>query len=207
MCIRDSPICLENKGRDVITYKCGHTTCINCYILKYYPIFDVYSYSECPVCKTISRNFDLRYTTRLEKCKYYETSDEVFKSIFKYLKTVKNNQNTKGIVDSILILYNSFRESSTKFPILLSKDQTEILLTIVKERNMNEWDDGGYRFYNLLVSMCYEPWKIDGKLGSHGICYHGNFGEYPGLFVGLNLIQRNLVTLSLIHISEPTRPY
>ena len=164
MDVKNCVICLEDKdNKKFITYgKCNHSVvCIDCYIYMHYPIIDVYSTSECTICRTISKNSDLKYTVDIEECKYYETSIDLYKVISKYLKNVKNDQNTKGIINTLLTLYNSFECSSPKFSILFSKDQTESLLTIVRNRNMNEWDGLGYRFFNVLVAMCYEPWNIE----------------------------------------------
>lgn len=191
-------ICLEMKPVDMfITYGvCKHSnTCVDCYIAMHYPNINSYRDSECSMCRTKSENWKLRYIAPIEKCKYYEPfSDDMFKKIIKMLMSVKKPSSTKLIISGLLELFTSF-ETQSKFYFLLSKDQTEILLGIVKDRNMNEWDECGYRFFNVLVSMCYEPWLVDRKLGSHGICYHGNFGEHPTLIQGLILIQHNIKSI------------
>jgi hypothetical protein len=48
-----------------------------------------------------------------------------------------------------------------------------------------------YWALNMLVSFCEKPWDVDLKLGSHGLCYFGNFGDKPGVVNGINIIRRN----------------
>ena len=97
---------------------------------------------------------------------------------------------TSNVVNAIVSLRNSFHQG--KFPLLLSSEEIDKLLLIVKNRNIFEWDQKGYRLYNLFVALCSHPWNVDKSLAKHGLCYHGNFGELPSLFQGLQLIIRNV---------------
>ena len=151
---------------------------------------NVNSKYECPICRAETIYSSLKYTNCINECKYHEKSNILFCSIMKYLSTLKNDNNTHLIIKSILELYNE-AISETKFPILLSVVQVEHLLTISKNRNIYEWDHRGYKMYNLLVCLCSHPWKVNVKLGKHGVCYHGNGGDKPNLFDGINYILYN----------------
>jgi hypothetical protein len=197
--LRECCICYESKILDCfVGYSCNHNTvCLTCFFNQNYPITNS-SIFTCPLCRTETNYNNLRYNLntcswsykkkkdgddrKISKIIYFDQSDNnniLYEKIRKYITTVKNEQNTKKILRSILILYNSI-EQDIKHPILFTIDQVENLLTIMKDRDMNNWDEYGYMFYNLFVSMCRYPWKVDVALGSHGVCYHGNLGDCPG---------------------------
>lgn len=49
-----------------------------------------------------------------------------------------------------------------------------------------------YYINNDLVRFCIYPWKLDTKIYSHGLCYHGNFEEVPKTIeTALNMLEYN----------------
>ena len=61
---------------------------------------------------------------------------------------------------------------------LFDVEQTHTLL----RRSEAVYDpDNRYRLVNMLVGLCLTPWDVDVRLGTHGVCYNGFFGECPRL--------------------------
>ena len=36
-----------------------------------------------------------------------------------------------------------------------------------------------YKMRNIMIALCMYPWEPPHDLFSHGLCYHGNFGDIP----------------------------
>ena len=48
-----------------------------------------------------------------------------------------------------------------------------------------------YKFQNLVVAMCTEPWNVDTRLGGSGVCYFGNMAEVPNDAKKTEILARN----------------
>ena len=70
----------------------------------------------------------------------------------------------------------------------LTVDAAETLLSLAKANGVSSVD-----VEKLLVRLCSQPWGIDARLTMPGLCYHGNFGELPGLMEAAHLLKYNRV--------------
>lgn len=127
-----------------------------------------------------------------------EKQEPVYLTLQRYLRSLRlGNIVVDGIVNTIHETYMEYFQANGS-GVFLSVNQCESLLKIASEKNIFEID-GNSRYVipkahmirNMLVALCIHPWNVDQRLGVEGVCYHGNFGDDPGLAAAFALLQRN----------------
>lgn len=96
----------------------------------------------------------------------------------------------KSLCDALLEHATDGDDDGRRYP-LLTVDACERLLVECDHLGLNEIQNGD-KLHNVLVSFCREPWNVDAKVGSHGVCYHGNMGSAPTVLEAVRCIERNL---------------
>jgi hypothetical protein len=58
---------------------------------------------------------------------------------------------------------------------ILTVHQTETAIKLLENASSHRLTN----WLNLMVALCMNPWLVDVKVGRHGVCYFGNYGETP----------------------------
>lgn len=165
-------MCMEYESE--ITYEsCGHKLlCFGCYSVNINKI------DKCVKCDTKIG----RVTGDLDACimlfREEMLNDNIYEFISSYLDMVTVTSCAKTVMKEITDQYNEICKMEGQH-IRITVDQTELLLKKCISKGFFDEPHGKLR--NLLVALCIEPWKVDVKLGSYGVCYHGNFGDTPSI--------------------------
>lgn len=182
-------ICLESKDNYIKFLNCQHKCiCVTCFVNG---MLSNNLIKKCPICcETIDSSYYYQSDVTVDKCHYSVQNDR----IYRYLKLLIKNPHISGsqnIINGVIQLYNSIEKRDDNLLTLLTVNETEELLQIAKDRSLMSCDDGGYKLYNVIVSLCDHPWDVDVALGSHGVCYHGNMGKVPNVYFGIELLLYN----------------
>lgn len=96
--------------------------------------------------------------------------------LFKYLVMIKSPPFT---IHKLGMLYKTLRKEYMAWnrP-YITVAQCEALLELCISKRVFDLH-ASYKLRNALVTLCATPWRVDVKLGSHGVCHHGNMGYVP----------------------------
>lgn len=194
----------------------SHEICLTCFLTKLFinEKTDM-APTSCPFCDTkytmckAPCSFSTTHLTQLQSFILTNYSINLYDFIVNYLKclkpasfTIKNvnreiRKHYSNLFDS-MISDSKFEKSQSNIlkcvGLKLSIDQVETILQMGEKISL--FDGDGYVFRNMFVQMCIFPWKVDVKLGTHGVCYFGNLGEDPtSLFNMLHLLKKNSMYL------------
>jgi|SRR3989304_3980750 len=200
------PLCREKIK--YITGKCCGPICnkddiLICNGYGYYP--------ECNECLKYSSIEILPYEERKYLDKKYRDFDEYFKYNLK--KTVIHPDDD-NIDKLILILLkcetyekwlNVFKEYFTEFKFFEKTNGYFKMFSISQANKLTESlknvrNEIHYKIYHIITSLCDSPWDCTRVGGS--VCYHGNFGQYPGGVEGFQLLKYNYLDRYITNISQ-----
>lgn len=165
-------------------------------------------YPECDACRDFLempmelRKLDPKYRNFELLLQYYishniETMSPIlFGNLFKALKRQPNYSNWITIFNNFLIEHEFFN-TKKNFVNMFTKVQIELIATSLErfEKNNSMDDRIDQRIYKVLARLCIAPYSLSIRLVKHGVCYHGNLGEYPGAVQAVNLLITNYIRI------------
>lgn len=178
-------MCMDNMAEITFT-GCGHKLfCIACYI---------HGFSDYKKCSTCDMDTDI-IKGDIDKLLKLITSDMLNKGFYEflssYLDMITVTSNPKKAIKEITNQYKEYYDSSL-YHSRITVSQTEILLQkCISKGFFDPQTNSHYQLRNLLVALCIEPWRVDLKLGGHGVCYHGNMGDAPSIRKLVELLYYN----------------
>lgn len=181
-------ICLDAKC-DLEFRPCKHqSVCADCYLKD--------KINACPICRTeIQHLFSGETVETIINTMCKEDSNLLYECLTTYINNISviDLGKTGPIWETIYELFQNVgacNENANKY-CLLTVLQTETILQYCLDKGLFEVREN-YVLRNIFVAMCKHPWNVDMRLGSHGVCYHGNLGDKPSIIEGINLIKRNV---------------
>lgn len=186
--IMDCCICLDKKA--IVTLRpCKHEClCVRCLLTTKAGNSNIY----CPICRAEVKWYDS--TASINDCLecMFRDDELIFKALESYFGNLSSGaiDNTDEIKKTVYDVFEAICNLNKESYPLLTVEHTNSLLKLCVEKHIHTLHKN-YILKNILVSMCKQPWDVDGALGTHGVCYHGNMGDKPSLKEGIALIQSN----------------
>jgi hypothetical protein len=115
---------------------------------------------------------DIFVHVQLHQINTTQGQDWLVKYIHRVMKTIYsgNNRTEANLIGCVQAIRKKWKKKFRRegVAVLLGKEDVEQILKSHSSGVHHE-----YRFCNLMVAICSEPWLIDEKLGHSGVCYFG----------------------------------
>jgi hypothetical protein len=135
---------------------------------------------KCHLCRKTVTHVLPSIESESEKVKQLSNIFSSNKDLVQIINHVIKKQNDSINISHLIKQIGIFCEG------YISVDEAESILQYLQDNGKIH-----YTVRNMIVRLCNQPWLIDLKLGSHGLCYFGNFGELPTLTHALQILQYN----------------